>query len=109
MINAGCIISGASDGPVSPFNVPDEIETDITRNSPYAGEDNTDMHRWPEQALTPYEMLEAYTQNVAYENFEEKDPYLHMSQLFPVKTTGLAGGLHHPYKGILPACARKAH
>ncbi|WP_207706390.1 hypothetical protein, partial [[Clostridium] symbiosum] len=26
----------------------------------------------------------------------------------PVKTTGLAGGLHHPYKGLLPACARKA-
>ena len=26
-----------------------------------------------------------------------------------VKTTGLAGGLHSPYKGIFPACARKAH
>ena len=25
-----------------------------------------------------------------------------------VKTTGLAGGLHCPYKGLLPACARKA-
>ncbi len=73
MKNAGCIISGASDGPVSPFNVLDEIETGVTRNSPYAGEDNTDMHRWPEQALTPYEMLEAYTKNVAYENFEEKE------------------------------------
>ena len=26
-----------------------------------------------------------------------------------VKTTGLAGGLFCPYKGLLPACARKAH
>jgi len=25
-----------------------------------------------------------------------------------VNTTGLAGGLLHPYKGIFPACARKA-
>ncbi len=25
-----------------------------------------------------------------------------------VKTTGLAGGLHCPYKGLLPTCARKA-
>ena len=33
--------------------------------------------------------------------------------LFPgraiVKTTRLAGGLFCPYKGLLPACARKAH
>ena len=26
-----------------------------------------------------------------------------------VRTTGLAGGLLSPYKGLLPACARKAH
>jgi len=26
-----------------------------------------------------------------------------------VMTTRLAGGLFYPYKGILPACARKAH
>ena len=26
-----------------------------------------------------------------------------------VRTTGLAGGLLNPYKGLLPACARKAH
>ena len=26
-----------------------------------------------------------------------------------VRTTGLAGGLLCPYKGLLPACARKAH
>ena len=26
-----------------------------------------------------------------------------------VKTTGLAGGLFCPYKGLLSACARKAH
>ena len=26
-----------------------------------------------------------------------------------VKTTGLAGGLFCPYKGLFPACARKAH
>ena len=26
-----------------------------------------------------------------------------------VRTTGLAGGLLHPCKGLIPACARKAH
>lgn len=26
-----------------------------------------------------------------------------------IMTTGLAGGLHCPYKGLIPACARKAH
>ena len=26
-----------------------------------------------------------------------------------VMTTRLAGGMFSPYKGILPACARKAH
>ena len=26
-----------------------------------------------------------------------------------VRTTGVAGGLLHPYKGLIPACARKAH
>lgn len=73
MIDAGCILSGASDGPVSPYNVLDEIEVGITRNSPYAGEDQTDMHRWAEQGLTAYQMLEAYTKNVAYENFEDSE------------------------------------
>ena len=29
--------------------------------------------------------------------------------LFSVKTTRLAGGLLCPYKGLFPACARKAH
>ncbi len=31
-----------------------------------------------------------------------------ISFLAVVKTTGLAGGLHCPYKGLLPTCARKA-
>ena len=30
--------------------------------------------------------------------------YIHV-----IMTTGLAGGLHCPYKGLIPACARKAH
>ncbi len=71
MIDEGCFITGASDAPVTPYKVLDEIEVGITRNSPYAGEDSKDMHRWPEQALSPYQMLEAYTKNVAYENFME--------------------------------------
>lgn len=71
MYNAGCIISGASDTPITPYDVLDEIEVGVTRNSPYAGEDETDMHRWPEQALTAYQMLEIYTKNVAYQNYME--------------------------------------
>lgn len=69
MHEAGVVVSGASDAPVTPYVVLDEIEVGVTRNSPYAGEDNADMHRWPEQGLTAYQMLEAYTKNVAYQNF----------------------------------------
>lgn len=69
MHEAGITISGASDAPVTPFVVLDEIEVGVTRNSPYPGEENADMTRWPEQGLTPYQMLEAYTKNVAYQNF----------------------------------------
>ena len=44
--------------------------------------------------------------NLREQNFcsdSEKDFYN------PVKTTGLAGGLFCPYKGLLPAYARKAY
>lgn len=71
MVEAGVLVSGASDAPVTPYVVLDEIEVGVTRNSPFPGEEDTDMHRWAEQALTPYQMLEAYTKNVAYQNFME--------------------------------------
>ena len=45
MLEAGCIVSGASDGPVTPFAPLEEIEVAVTRNSPYPGEEDTDMHR----------------------------------------------------------------
>lgn len=71
MVEAGIVVSGASDAPVTPYVVLDEIEVGVTRNSPFPSEEDTDMHRWAEQALTPYQMLEAYTKNVAYQNFME--------------------------------------
>ena len=52
MWDAGIRISGASDGPVTSFAPLEEMEAGITRNSPYPGEEDTDMYRWPEQALT---------------------------------------------------------
>ena len=69
MWDAGICITGASDGPVTSFAPLEEMEAGVTRNSPYPGEEDTDMYRWPEQALTPYELLRAYSTNVAYENF----------------------------------------
>lgn len=71
MREAGVVVSGASDAPVTPYVVLDEIEVGVTRNSPFEGEEDTDMHRWSEQGLTAYQMLEAYTKNVAYQNFME--------------------------------------
>lgn len=73
MMDAGCIISGASDNPVTGYNPLEEIEVGVTRNSPYKNEEDTDMYRNPEQGLTAYQMLEIYTKNVAYENFLEKE------------------------------------
>ncbi|WP_102338310.1 amidohydrolase [Collinsella provencensis] len=71
MWDTGVMISGASDNPVTPFVVTDEIEIGVTRNSPFPGEEDTDMTRWPEQGLTAYQMLEAYTKHSAYQNFWE--------------------------------------
>lgn len=68
MLEAGCIISGGSDGAVTSYHPLEQIETGITRNSPYPEEEDTDMYRWPEQGLTAYQLLEIYTKNVAYEN-----------------------------------------
>lgn len=69
MKNSGCIISGGSDGPVTSYSPLEEIEVGVTRNSPYPGEEDTDMHRAADQALNAYDVLEAYTKNVAYQNF----------------------------------------
>lgn len=73
MLEAGCILSGGSDGAVTAYDPLLEIETGITRNSPFPGEEDTDMYRWPEQGLTAYQMLEMYTKNVAYQNFMEDE------------------------------------
>lgn len=73
MAAAGIIIAGASDSPVTNYNVLDEIEVGVTRNSPFSGEEDTNMYRWADQALTAYQMLEAYTKNVAYENFMDDE------------------------------------
>lgn len=71
MYEAGVHITGASDNPVTPYVVTDEMEIGVTRNSPFKGEEDTDMHRWAAQGLTPYQMLEIYTKNSAYQNFME--------------------------------------
>lgn len=71
MLEAGCILSGGSDGAVTAFDPLLEIEVGITRNSPFPGEEDEDFYRWPEQGLTAYQMLEMYTKNVAYENYLE--------------------------------------
>lgn len=72
MIEAGCFVSGASDGPVTGYVPLEEIEVAVTRNSPYPEEEDTDMYRWPEQGITAYQALEAYTKNVAFENYMEE-------------------------------------
>ena len=46
MLEAGCIVSGASDGPVTPFAPLEEIEVAVTRNSPYPGEGHRYASRW---------------------------------------------------------------
>jgi predicted amidohydrolase YtcJ len=69
MVETGVTLAGASDAPVTGYNPLEEIEVGVTRNSPYPGEEDTDMYRAADQALTAYQMLQAYTTNVAYENF----------------------------------------
>ena len=73
MWDTGCVITGASDNPVTFYNPLEEIQVGVTRNSPYPGEKDTDMLRVPEEGLSAYQMVEAYTKNVAYENFMEHE------------------------------------
>lgn len=73
MWEAGCVISGASDNPVTFYNPLEEIQVGVTRNSPYSGEEDSDLLRAPEEALSAYQMIEAYTKNVAYENFVDDE------------------------------------
>lgn len=52
------------------------------------------------------EIEKIYQQNIV---FGSDDAIINEEKIKEVKTTGLAGGLSRPYKGLLPACARKAH
>lgn len=73
MADAGIIISGGSDNPVTPDYRPlTGIEIGVTRNSPYTGEQGKEEYsRRPDQNLTVMEMIEAYTINAAYQMFME--------------------------------------
>lgn len=74
MWDAGVTISSSSDYPPTPDYRPlNAIETGVTRNSPYPEEQNSDMVRNIDQALTVKEMLQSYTKNVAYQIFREND------------------------------------
>ena len=51
MLEAGCLISGGSDGAVTAYDPLLEIEVGITRNSPFPVEEDEDHYRWKEQGL----------------------------------------------------------
>ncbi|USK42105.1 amidohydrolase [Cytobacillus oceanisediminis] len=74
MWDAGVTIASSSDYPPTPDYRPlNAIETGATRNSPYPEEQDTDLVRNPDQALTVKEMLQSYTKNVAYQIYREND------------------------------------
>ncbi|MGA5688177.1 amidohydrolase [Cytobacillus pseudoceanisediminis] len=74
MWDAGVTISSSSDYPPTPDYRPlNAIETGATRNSPYPEEQDTDLVRNIDQALTVKEMLQSYTKNVAYQIYREND------------------------------------
>lgn len=61
------LVSGSDYPPTPDYRPLLGIETGITRNSPYPGEQDTDMIRNASQALTFNEMLQSFTANVAYQ------------------------------------------
>ncbi|EGO8281534.1 TPA: amidohydrolase [Enterococcus faecalis] len=73
MYQAGVSISGASDTPVTDYNPFKEIEVGVTRNTPFKEDINQNCYRNKKESVTPYQMLEFYTKNVAHENFLEKN------------------------------------
>lgn len=74
MWDAGVTIASSSDYPPTPDYRPlNAIETGATRNSPYPEEQDTDLVRNIDQALTVKEMLQSYTKNVAYQIYREND------------------------------------
>lgn len=74
MWDAGVTIASSSDYPPTPDYRPlNAIETGATRNSPYPEEQDTELVRNLDQALTVKEMLQSYTKNVAYQIYREND------------------------------------
>lgn len=74
MWDAGVKIASGSDYPPTPDYRPlNGIEIGATRNSPYPEEQEKDMVRNANFALTAQEMLQSFTKNVAYQTFREDD------------------------------------
>ncbi len=74
MWDAGITIASGSDYPPTPDYRPlNGIEIGVTRNSPYPEEQDKDMVRNADFALTVEEMLQSFTKNVAYQMFREDD------------------------------------
>lgn len=67
MLDAGVIITGSADSPISPDNRPlAGIQTGVTRRSPYDGKQNNPQYaRNQDQCLSAMDMLRAYTINGA--------------------------------------------
>ncbi|WP_436371522.1 amidohydrolase [Cytobacillus sp. BC1816] len=74
MWEAGVTIASSSDYPPTPDYRPlNAVETGVTRNSPYPEEQDSDLVRNIDQALTLKEMIQSYTKNVAYQIYREND------------------------------------
>lgn len=74
MWDEGVTIASGSDYPPTPDYRPlNGIEIGVTRNSPYPEEQEKDMVRNANFALTVKEMLQSFTKNVAYQMFREDD------------------------------------
>lgn len=74
MVDAGILITGSSDSPVTPDNRPlIGIETGVTQCSPYSGEQGDEKYlRSADQRVSVKDMLRAYTINGAKEMSMEK-------------------------------------
>lgn len=68
MMDAGIMITGSADYPITEDNPLDAMEAGVTQCSPFSGEEDDEAFlRNPDQGATPLEALKWYTTNGAYQ------------------------------------------
>ena len=66
-----------------------------------------EMEKLVDEILAGKTEKDELIQKIIYDCFGLDENEIGIVEEYQIRTTGLAGGLHQPYKGMLPACPKK--